>query len=218
MVPRGLLSKPFDSAVSNPTGMLRKVALERCGGGYREEFSQSAVEDFELWNRILEIGEIHNLNERLVKYRIHPDQLSQANPDSNLFFRRLAIMNALLGKYGSKQKSNFDPEGKSLKQLSSQISHIRPTIFSVPGRIRFFLFKCVIKAEDSLRFERKLKAERGSDVEANLSLLQRFWLVARHPIAFIVWATYNPSRRPPLGFTDCRDCEGHKAVFESPPV
>ena len=56
-----------------PTVMMRREAFERVGG-YRVALSQS--EDYELWLRISEHYQCANLNEVILKYRIHPFQVS----------------------------------------------------------------------------------------------------------------------------------------------
>jgi glycosyltransferase involved in cell wall biosynthesis len=56
-----------------PTILLRKEAFVRAGG-YREAFAPA--EDYDLWLRITEHCECANLEEIVLKYRIHPYQVS----------------------------------------------------------------------------------------------------------------------------------------------
>jgi hypothetical protein len=53
--------------------MFRKSLFERVGK-YRELFP--FVEDHDLWLRFLDLGEIHNLSATVLKYRVHPGQIS----------------------------------------------------------------------------------------------------------------------------------------------
>jgi GT2 family glycosyltransferase len=53
--------------------MIRKEVLDQAGG-YRSEFD--TVEDLDLWLRIAERAQLAHLPERVVAYRIHPDQAS----------------------------------------------------------------------------------------------------------------------------------------------
>jgi hypothetical protein len=52
--------------------MFRRDAVERIGG-----YRGFLPEDWDLWVRLREIGPIHNLKERVLNYRVHPDQLSR---------------------------------------------------------------------------------------------------------------------------------------------
>lgn len=57
----------------HPTVMIRREAFERVGG-YRRVFVQS--DDYDLWLRISEQYKCANLKEKVLNYRIHPQQLS----------------------------------------------------------------------------------------------------------------------------------------------
>lgn len=56
-----------------PTVLLRKEAFVR-SGGYRDAFAPA--EDYDLWLRVTEEYECANLGEVVLKYRIHPQQVS----------------------------------------------------------------------------------------------------------------------------------------------
>ncbi len=58
------------SALAHPSVVMRKEAVLRAGG-YRA--SQFPSEDFDLWMRLCEIGELGNLSEALLRYRRHKD-------------------------------------------------------------------------------------------------------------------------------------------------
>ncbi len=57
----------------HPTVLLRREAFTRVGG-YRAAFTQS--DDYDLWLRISEHYQCANLKEKVLHYRIHPQQLS----------------------------------------------------------------------------------------------------------------------------------------------
>jgi Glycosyl transferase family 2 len=59
--------------VWHPTALIRRDAFY-AAGGYRRAFVVS--EDYDLWLRIAERHEISNLNHVVLKYRIHPHQVS----------------------------------------------------------------------------------------------------------------------------------------------
>jgi glycosyltransferase involved in cell wall biosynthesis len=61
------------SGLAHPTAMIRKAALQQVGG-YRSEYEW--VEDKDLWLRLAEIGQLANLSEPLLRYRVHETSLS----------------------------------------------------------------------------------------------------------------------------------------------
>lgn len=63
------------TALPHPGTMIRREALARVGG-YDESFE--AAQDLDLWLRLMEFGELRNLPEVLLQYRIHPKAISAA--------------------------------------------------------------------------------------------------------------------------------------------
>ena len=61
----------FKSPFAHPVVMFRKKEVVELGG-YSNEYS--TVEDYDLWIRILNKGKGYNLQEYLLKYRVHPNQ------------------------------------------------------------------------------------------------------------------------------------------------
>ena len=66
-----LLSGHF---VAHPTVMMRKSIIDKYNLKYDAKYKHA--EDFELWSRMVFITEIHNLNEILLKYRWHEENIS----------------------------------------------------------------------------------------------------------------------------------------------
>jgi glycosyltransferase involved in cell wall biosynthesis len=67
--------------VAHPSMFIRTKELIKIGG-YRKVFtygSTDLVEDFDLWLRLKELGQIHNLSNVVVFYRQHNEQLSSKN-------------------------------------------------------------------------------------------------------------------------------------------
>ena len=62
------------AAIQNSTAMMRRDALDRCGD-YDERFP--VAEDFDLWLRLGEAGELANLDATLVRYRLHSNSISE---------------------------------------------------------------------------------------------------------------------------------------------
>ena len=69
------------NCVWHPTAMFRRDAYERVGG-YRVDLPH--VEDYDLWIRLGEVGQLANLPEPLVLYRVHPAQVSSSNLEHQL--------------------------------------------------------------------------------------------------------------------------------------
>ncbi len=65
----------FSSAFFHPTVLVEREVLERHELRYDTTFEES--EDYELWSRLLDVGDGDNLPEPLVLYRVHPAQASQ---------------------------------------------------------------------------------------------------------------------------------------------
>lgn len=61
------------SFMAHPAVMFRKESVIEVGG-YRDLFPYA--EDFDLWVRLLGIGELANLQDKVIRYRQHPDQVS----------------------------------------------------------------------------------------------------------------------------------------------
>jgi glycosyltransferase involved in cell wall biosynthesis/GT2 family glycosyltransferase len=68
-------SSLFSSPFFHPSVLVERDVLERNGLRYDTGFEES--EDYDLWARLLEVGEGDNLADPLVLYRVHPDQASQ---------------------------------------------------------------------------------------------------------------------------------------------
>jgi hypothetical protein len=64
------------NVIAHPSVMYKKSAVEHVGG-YRSEFNGS--EDYDLWIRLSNVGQLVNLNESLTNYRIHENQASSKN-------------------------------------------------------------------------------------------------------------------------------------------
>ena len=65
----------FHNPFIHPSVILRKKAIDKVGG--YKDFKHN--EDYELWTRVLKDSEGHNLPEVLLKYRIHPHQITRKN-------------------------------------------------------------------------------------------------------------------------------------------
>lgn len=79
------------TSIVQPTVMMRKEAVEKCGG-YNLEFPNA--EDQDLWLRLAEIGRINNLRSVILKYRIHDQSMSGSRQKEQAEFAEKACKDA----------------------------------------------------------------------------------------------------------------------------
>ena len=93
----------------HPTVLIRREAFVRAGG-YRVAFTQS--DDYDLWLRISEYYQCANLKQVVLKYRIHPQQLS-------LRKRREQILCVLAAQASASLRAAGQPDPlNSVKQVT----------------------------------------------------------------------------------------------------
>ena len=68
----------FACPIAHPSVMIRRDALQAWNLRYEEAFEK--VEDYRLWSRLAECGQLHNLPEPLLYYRKHPGQVCATSP------------------------------------------------------------------------------------------------------------------------------------------
>lgn len=116
-------SSPF----ANPSVMYRKSAVESVGG-YRSEYRYA--QDYDLWVRMTKAGFLFaNLPQRLIEYRIHPDQVSWKHKREQ---DRLALscLNAARGSHAA------NPMSVTQEGTGSALSEAARAIADDPKRIR----------------------------------------------------------------------------------
>jgi glycosyltransferase involved in cell wall biosynthesis len=94
------------SVMWHPTVLIRKSAFIEARG-YRHI---KHAEDYDLWLRIAEHAQLANLPEVLLKYRIHPDQISVANCRKQAVGALAARLAAVARKSGNPDPLNSDLE------------------------------------------------------------------------------------------------------------
>lgn len=62
----------FSSPVAHPAALIRRSAISEIGG-----YRAFLAEDWDLWVRLRETGKVHNLSQKVIKYRVHSSQLSR---------------------------------------------------------------------------------------------------------------------------------------------
>jgi glycosyltransferase involved in cell wall biosynthesis len=96
----GLLS---GCCISHPTVMMRKDVFINNNLKYDE--TKESGEDYDLWSRLIFLGEFHNIGEVLLYYRTHPQQISNIKKErqleitSEIKLRMLRKVNPQLPEY-----------------------------------------------------------------------------------------------------------------------
>jgi glycosyltransferase involved in cell wall biosynthesis len=62
----------FSSPVAHPAALIRRSAISEIGG-----YRSFLAEDWDLWVRLRETGRLYNLPQKVIKYRVHSNQLSR---------------------------------------------------------------------------------------------------------------------------------------------
>lgn len=70
----------FDNALVHPSVFIRKSVLDKNKIKYDESYRHS--QDYRLWEQLMEYGEFANLPDKLLKYKISPNQITSSRTDS----------------------------------------------------------------------------------------------------------------------------------------
>jgi glycosyltransferase involved in cell wall biosynthesis len=89
----------------HPGVMMRADAVRKVGG-YRVEFEPA--EDLDLWLRLAELGQLANLEEHVIRYRLHPEATSSARREEQREAARQAVIEAFTRR-GETAPENFVP-------------------------------------------------------------------------------------------------------------
>jgi glycosyltransferase involved in cell wall biosynthesis len=89
--------------VAHPSAMIRRSSLEEVGR-YRRFFAMGS-EDRDLWWRLMSVGEIHRIPERLVRYRVHGGNLTAVKRRDILVAALIADLSAVARHFGRGDES-----------------------------------------------------------------------------------------------------------------
>jgi len=173
---------PEIPSITNPSALIRASAMREVGG-YRENLIYA--HDFDLWFRLSEVGEIHQINRELINYRVHGNNTTVTKRLDIIRFEIIVVLSALcrhhyfddravIGNFGG--SSNFD-------DTLSHYSEILGAVFPVDT---FVLFKAVgarlpalVNEADQASLTRRIldHVGRGGITLPKLKLLRR--LVSR---------------------------------------
>ncbi len=81
-----LLCSPLSTPLCHPAAMIRKETLDFYNIEYNE--SMKSAQDYDLWRRLLEVGELYNLPHYLLNYRLSEHQVSALNKKNQKNYAR----------------------------------------------------------------------------------------------------------------------------------
>ncbi len=146
VIKRGFLGL-VSPKVAHPSVMMRRKFVSDIGM-YSANYPH--VEDLELWLRVLRKSDIHNIPEALLKYRLHPGQISRARSDEQLKYSLLAFINDALTFCNRDEIDTTKFEDVSLetfflsrKSMVSGLGVIRRAIFMVMFQEKYLERYCL---------------------------------------------------------------------------
>lgn len=197
------------NCILHPSVMIRKKILDEFSISY--DTLKEPTEDYDLWVRLLPLGKLHNLQEVLLEYRLHTNQVSrkraeaQKNNDVKVKFQLLNYLNIKWDTNESEfLERNFRKTGaidfkdiKIFKQIQKKLAFANSSgFFESKGFSDYLLYlesdvlrKCFLKQErysprmyfDYLRVKYLWKARLKPKQEIKLALK-----------SLIFWKTLRP--------------------------
>jgi hypothetical protein len=99
--------------VAHPTVMMRKSVIDKYHFRYDSDYV--ATEDYDLWTRLVQVTEVHNLQEVLLNYRWHGENISITKAEiqkQNVIRIQRNVANILVNN-----RAVFDKHFKSVRWL-----------------------------------------------------------------------------------------------------
>ena len=151
-----LISKTITltSPMAHPSVMFRRTDVLALGG-----YRSNLPEDWDLWLRLYEAGKISNLDSLLVRYRVHPNQLSRTKLYQSETARQLIQISRSLRANGEIDKPSVDlPVENWIRENSKLINgRARKKTFAIK------LWIIVRKIESLLLHGKHKDSRRASD-------------------------------------------------------
>lgn len=101
-----VFSLVFFSPFVHPSVMIRKSTLDTHSLQFDENFLHA--EDYELWTRLVRFGKVANINEPLLEYRVHQNQISSIYTSEQLKMNEIIQLNYLSEIFKSVDKSHLN--------------------------------------------------------------------------------------------------------------
>ena len=179
----------FNPCVCHPSVMIRACAMEPYDKTYE------GCEDYELWWRLAQKTEISNLSKVLLRYRIHPKQVTQRNTGvvkSNLQKLRQVQLRDILGTYSDRELELLASFGTLSKQPTEELVREFSTFFEKINAAAYYQ-----REKHELRALLKnllLTLTRGMAYSKERELLKGSSIVAMSDL-YLSWLKRNLSRK-----------------------
>lgn len=161
----------FNSSLCHPTVMIRSCAMEPYDKSYE------GCEDYELWWRLARKTEIANLREILLRYRIHPHQVTQRSNEAVrnrlLKFRRKQLSD-ILGKYSERELQllaefnmlTMQSSMTLVREVSSFFERIYASTYyqSEKRELRILLKNILLTLTQNMGYYKRKNLLRGSSI------------------------------------------------------
>ncbi|MBC7487532.1 MAG: glycosyltransferase [Cytophagaceae bacterium] len=151
----------FGNAMAHPAVMLRKSVLTAHQLSYNA--SLEPAEDYDFWNRISVVGQLHNIPQVLLKYRVHEQNESvvkKAKQDLAVLEIRKGMIRNLLHQPSSKTEAFVLDQFPSEKLTSLDLTNIRLDVLHLLNSDRYI--HLTLKTVWSNRFVAWCKASKLS--------------------------------------------------------
>ena len=155
----------FSSPVAHPAALIRRRAISEIGG-----YRSFLAEDWDLWVRLRETGEVHNLSQKVIKYRVHSNQLSR----QKMYAQSRARLIVGVSYFARQAKLADGPRNISEMEvwLAESIEYLRD------NRLRFRMFLRWAKRIDLYR-------EKFDSLVTTKKVSTGLTLLTRYPIWFL---------------------------------
>ncbi|WP_263357934.1 glycosyltransferase [Acidicapsa ligni] len=176
------------SVLWHPTVLMRKSTFVSVGG-YRKI---TDAEDFDLWLRIAEQSHLANLPEVLLKYRIHPTQISATKCGKQVLGAIAALNSAMLRRRGSPEPFDFNQAITPASLIASGVSEktlhttmARSYLTWIRNMYRAGEYSAAIHMFEILRSARCDRAESWIIADSNLWAARAYWHEKKYLLSII---------------------------------
>ncbi|MBW8617188.1 MAG: glycosyltransferase [Hyphomicrobiales bacterium] len=176
--PNFLTFPPEIPSITNPSALIRSEAMRQVGG-YRENFIYA--HDFDLWFRLSELGEIHQINDELILYRIHGKNTTSTKR-LDIIRHEIVVVLSALSRHNHLDDSAIINKFLGSVNFEETITHYRELLGATFPIDTYLFFKAVgarlpelVNERDTLALRRRIfeHIARGAPSFPKLKLARR---------------------------------------------
>jgi len=176
--PNFLIFPPEIPSITNPSALIRSEAMRQVCG-YRENLIYA--HDFDLWFRLSELGEIHQINDELILYRIHGKNTTSTKR-LDIIRHEIVVVLSALSRHNHLDDSAIINKFLGSVNFEETLTHYREILGSTFPIDTYLLFKAVgarlpelVNERDTLALRRRIfeHIARGAPSLPKLKLARR---------------------------------------------